>query len=90
MAVGLFLFTKWMLIQHIQPFIINMIVLGLGIGSLMPLLNIAVQNAFPYKMMGTVNATQQFVSSLGGSIASPIFGSILNNGFADKTRNFIT
>jgi MFS family permease len=63
--------------------IVNMVVLGLGIGSLMPLLNIAVQNAFPYRMMGTVNSTQQFVSSLGGVIASPIFGSILNRGFQD-------
>lgn len=64
--------------------IVNMVVLGLGVGSLMPLLNIAVQNAFPYRMMGTVNSTQQFVSSLGGVIASPIFGSILNRGFQER------
>lgn len=64
--------------------VINMVVLGLGIGSLMPLLNMVVQNAFPYKMMGTVNSTQQFVSSLGGVIASPIFGSILNKAFTNK------
>ncbi|WP_249226563.1 MDR family MFS transporter [Alicyclobacillus mengziensis] len=63
---------------------VNMVVLGLGIGSLMPLMNMAVQNAFPYKMMGTVNSTQQFVSSLGGVIASPIFGSILDKNFSDK------
>jgi MFS family permease len=63
---------------------INMVVLGLGIGSLMPLMNMVVQNAFPYKMMGTVNSTQQFVSSLGGVIASPIFGSILNKAFTNK------
>jgi len=62
----------------------NMVVLGLGIGSLMPLMNMVVQNAFPYKMMGTVNSTQQFVSSLGGVIASPIFGSILNKAFNHK------
>ena len=66
--------------------IVDMVVLGLGVGSLMPLLNIAVQNAFPYRMMGTVNSTQQFVSSLGGVIASPIFGSILNRGFQDHFR----
>jgi len=64
--------------------VINMVVLGLGIGSLMPLMNMVVQNAFPYKMMGTVNSTQQFVSSLGGVIASPIFGSILNKAFTKK------
>ena len=63
---------------------VNMVVLGLGIGSLMPLMNMVVQNAFPYKMMGTVNSTQQFVSSLGGVIASPIFGSILNKEFSKK------
>ena len=64
--------------------IVNIVVLGLGVGSLMPLLNIAVQNAFPYRMMGTVNATQQFVSSLGGVIAAPVFGSILNRGFQNS------
>lgn len=63
---------------------LNMVVLGLGIGSLMPLMNMVVQNAFPYKIMGTVNSTQQFVTSLGGVIASPIFGSILNQNFSDK------
>ncbi|MDN3015591.1 MDR family MFS transporter [Paenibacillus sp. BSR1-1] len=62
----------------------NMVVIGLGIGSLMPLMNMVVQNAFPYKMMGTVNSTQQFVNSLGGVIASPIFGSILNKAFTQK------
>lgn len=63
---------------------VNMVVLGLGIGSLMPLMNMVVQNAFPYKMMGTVNSTQQFVSSLGGVIASPIFGSVLDKAFSHK------
>jgi len=62
----------------------NMIVLGLGIGSLMPLMGNVIQNAFPYKIMGTVNSTQQFVQSLGGVVASPIFGSILNKAFATK------
>lgn len=84
MVVGLFLFAQMDVNTEYPTVIINMIILGIGIGSLMPLLNIAVQNAFPYKMMGTVNATQQFVSSLGGVIASPIFGSILNRGFSDK------
>ncbi|WEG11277.1 DHA2 family efflux MFS transporter permease subunit [Pullulanibacillus sp. KACC 23026] len=67
--------------------VINMVVIGLGIGSLMPLMNMVVQNAFPYKMMGTVNSTQQFVSSLGGVIASPIFGSILNKSFSYKLNH---
>jgi EmrB/QacA subfamily drug resistance transporter len=61
---------------------VDMVVLGLGIGGLMPVANVAVQNAFPYRMMGTVNSTQQFVNSLGGVVAAPIFGSIMNHRFA--------
>lgn len=83
-VLGSYLLTRMNINTHFGSVIVNMIVLGLGIGSLMPLLNLAVQNAFPYKMMGTVNSTQQFVASLGGVIASPIFGSILNDTFQHK------
>ncbi|MFC4619638.1 MDR family MFS transporter [Camelliibacillus cellulosilyticus] len=86
MIVGLFLFMRMDIHTNYPTVIINMIILGIGVGSLMPLLNIAVQNAFPYKLMGTVNSTQQFVGSLGGVIASPIFGSILDRGFEDKLK----
>ncbi|MCD6123404.1 MAG: MFS transporter [Spirochaetales bacterium] len=59
----------------------DMVILGLGVGSIMPLINVVVQNAFPYKIMGVVNSTQQFVRSLGGVIVAPIFGTILANDF---------
>jgi len=86
MMVGLYLFMQMDVHTKYPTVILNMVILGLGIGSLMPLLNVAVQNAFPYKIMGTVNATQQFVGSLGGVIASPIFGSMLNHGFQEKIQ----
>lgn len=83
-VVGSFLLSL-MTMHTTWPTVVgNMVVLGLGIGSLMPLMNVAVQNAFPYQMMGTVNATQQFVSSLGGVIAAPVFGSILDQSFTHK------
>jgi len=83
-VVGTFLLSRMNVDTTWTTVVVNMVVLGLGIGSLMPLMNMVVQNAFPYKMMGTVNSTQQFVSSLGGVIASPIFGSILAKSFASK------
>lgn len=86
LIVGAVLLTT-MNVNTGYPFVIvSMIVLGLGIGSIMPLLNVAVQNAFPYKLMGTVNSTQQFVQSLGGVIASPIFGAILTGGFRNHLK----
>lgn len=83
-VVGAFLLNQMNINTSWATVVVNMIVLGLGIGSLMPMMNVAVQNAFPYKLMGTVNSTQQFVGSLGGVIASPIFGSILSKSFANK------
>ncbi|MBE3598427.1 MAG: MFS transporter [Limnochordaceae bacterium] len=59
----------------------NAVILGVGVGSLMPLVNVAAQNAFPYRMLGVVNATQQFVRSLGGVVAAPVFGTILTRAF---------
>lgn len=83
-VLGSFLLNQMNVHTTWTTVVINMVVMGLGIGALMPLMNMVVQNAFPYKMMGTVNSTQQFVSSLGGVIASPIFGSILDKAFTSK------
>ena len=84
MVVGSYLLHQMTVHTTWGAVVINMIVLGLGIGSLMPLMSMVVQNAFPYAMMGTVNSTQQFVSSLGGVIAAPIFGAILAKAFSAK------
>ena len=72
--------TTWLIVVR------NMLVMGLGIGAVMPLANIVVQNAFPYSQMGVVNSTQQFVTSLGGIIAAPIFGTVLSNTFNASLR----
>jgi EmrB/QacA subfamily drug resistance transporter len=86
MAGGLYLFTLLGANSGWPIVIRDMLVLGLGIGSLLPILNVAVQNAFPYRVMGVVNAAQQFVRSLGSVIAAPILGTVLANVFAAQMR----
>lgn len=61
--------------------------MGVGIGCLVPIMNLAVQNAFPYRDMGVVSAAQQFVRSLAGVIASPILGTVLANAFAARLKS---
>jgi EmrB/QacA subfamily drug resistance transporter len=80
-ALGMFLLTR--MDASTSPIIVvrNMIVLGLGIGAVLPVLTVVVANAFPYKLMGMVDATQQFVRSLGGIIATPVLGTVLTNTF---------
>ncbi len=84
--IGMVLLTQ--MDASTQPWTVvrNMLVMGLGIGSILPLLNVAVQNVFPYRMMGVVNSAQQFVRSLGGIIATPIMGTVLVSAFSDKFR----
>jgi EmrB/QacA subfamily drug resistance transporter len=85
-VVGLCLFTRLGASSTWPTVVFNMVVLGFGIGALLPILNVAVQNAFPYKVMGVVNAAQQFVRSLGAVIATPILGTVLTNTFTSQIQ----
>jgi EmrB/QacA subfamily drug resistance transporter len=86
MVVGLFLFSRLTADTAYTIVIVDMLVLGLGLGGLLPILNVVVQNAFPYHVMGIVNAAQQFVRSLGAVIAAPILGTVLANVFGAQMR----
>ncbi len=82
MVLGSVLLTRLTISSHWSDVVVDMIVLGLGIGALMPAMGVIVQNIFPYRVMGAVNATQQMGNSLGGAIASPILGTVLAASFA--------
>jgi EmrB/QacA subfamily drug resistance transporter len=82
LVVGSFLLTRLGIASHWSSVVVDMVVLGLGIGSLMPAMGTIVQNLFPYRVMGAVNATQQMGNSLAGAIASPILGTIMAASFA--------
>jgi hypothetical protein len=56
-----------------------MLVFGLGMGLVMQVITIAVQNAVDYRDMGTATAGVNFFRSMGGALGVAIFGSILNN-----------
>jgi EmrB/QacA subfamily drug resistance transporter len=63
---------------------INMVVVGIGIGITMPIFIVAVQSAFEHKMLGVVTASVQLFRSVGGTIGVAIFGTILNNGLTAR------
>lgn len=89
MILGIYLLAQMDTATTWSMVVRNMIVVGLGIGTTMPLVNVVIQNAFPYKMLGVVNSTQQFVNSLGGIIIAPIYGTILTTTFSkDLTKHF--
>jgi len=56
-----------------------MLVLGVGIGMVMQVLVLAVQNAADYRDLGTATAGVNFFRSMGSAFGVAIFGSILTN-----------
>jgi len=65
----------------------NMIVTGLGMGTMMGLFTIVVQNAFPFSQLGQVTASLQFFRSVGGTIGVAILGTIVTNGFQSSFQS---
>jgi predicted MFS family arabinose efflux permease len=53
-----------------------MVIIGVGIGLVMQVLVLAVQNDAPPRDMGTATSTAQFFRSIGGSVGVAIFGAI--------------
>jgi MFS family permease len=56
-----------------------MVVLGLGLGGVMQVLVVVVQNSVTQRDIGVATSTATFFRSMGGSIGVPIFGAIFSN-----------
>jgi EmrB/QacA subfamily drug resistance transporter len=61
-----------------------MLVLGAGLGLVMQVLVLAVQNAVPTEQLGTATSAATFFRSIGGSIGVSVFSTIFNSRFADN------
>jgi EmrB/QacA subfamily drug resistance transporter len=59
-----------------------MILLGLGVGMVMPVMTLAVQNGVERKDLGTATSSVTFFRSIGSSLGAAIFGAILTNRLA--------
>jgi EmrB/QacA subfamily drug resistance transporter len=58
---------------------LSMLVLGLGLGAVMQVLVLAVQNAVDYRNMGVATSGSLLFRQIGGSIGIAIFGAIFAN-----------
>jgi hypothetical protein len=64
-----------------------MFVLGSGLGLVMPVLTLAVQNALPFKDIGTGTSASLFFRNMGSSFGTAMFGAILTNRMALYVKN---
>jgi EmrB/QacA subfamily drug resistance transporter len=76
-AAGMILFARMNGSTTGSDVLLAMIVAGLGMGLLMPVYTVAVQNAAPQRHMGAATASTTFFRSIGSTLGVALFGSIL-------------
>ncbi len=79
MTLGMYLLSTVHLTTSDDLMYLYMVVLGLGLGAVMQVLVIAVQNAVPHEELGVATAGATFFRSIGGSFGAAIFGAIFAN-----------
>ncbi|WP_433946933.1 MDR family MFS transporter [Paenibacillus sp. SN-8-1] len=79
MAAGFYLLTT--LSIDTTQFVATsyMVVIGLGMGLVMPILTLALQESFPKSQLGVVTSSSQFFRSIGGTFGMTLLGAIMNN-----------
>ncbi len=86
-SIGMFLLSRMNASISEGLISVNMIVTGLGIGVMMSLFTIVVQNAFPFRQLGEVTAGLTFFRSIGSTIGVAVMGTIMINGFQGSLQS---
>lgn len=82
--IGMFLLSRMGADTTSMELYRNMAIVGFGMGITFPVFNIAVQSAFPHRMVGSVTAATQLFRSIGGVVGVAILGSVMNNGLTSR------
>ncbi len=88
-AIGMFMLSRMTPTTTQGEVVRNMLVTGLGIGVMMSLFTIVVQNAFPYRQLGEVTASLTFFRSIGSTMGVAVMGTIMTNGFQNAMQSNI-
>jgi MFS family permease len=79
MAIGMFLLAQLQVSTSLWIATLDSFVLGLGLGLVMQVLVLAVQNAVPQNVLGVATSGSTLFRQVGGSIGVALFGTIFAN-----------
>jgi MFS family permease len=80
MAGGYFLLTRLGYGSTQTDLTLDMIVVGLGLGAVLQTYTLVVQNATSREDLGVATSTTQLSRSLGATLGTAVFGTIMTNG----------
>jgi len=89
MTVGVFHLARIDATSPLTSIITYMLVVGAGMGLLLPVYTIVIQNAVPQDRVGTVTGFSQFFRSIGGTIGVALFGSIMLASYRHNLRTML-
>ena len=87
MLIGLGLLSTLDTNAPLWRVVVFMLVLGLGIGALLPTLTLVGQNSVPRTQIGVATGTTTFVRSLGATFGIAVVGSVINSSFTTELTN---
>ena len=61
-----------------------MFLMGISMGSLMPLYTLVLQNALPFQLLGAGTAANQFFRQIGAAAGVAVFGTVIATNFASR------
>ena len=79
LAVGLLLLSRMGVTTSFGVTSLYMVVVGLGVGLVMQVLVVAVQNSVPYEQLGTATSTATFFRTIGGAFGVSLLNSVFNS-----------
>jgi EmrB/QacA subfamily drug resistance transporter len=86
LVVGTFLMTRISPYTTLPILMVNVGLMGIGMGLAVPAFMIAVQSSVERKVLGTATATLQFSRSIGGTLGVSVMGVILSTQLARNLR----
>jgi EmrB/QacA subfamily drug resistance transporter len=79
MSIGLYLMSLVGVTTGTWTQSAYMFIFGAGLGLVMQVLVVAVQNSVPYEELGTATSSTTFFRMIGGSFGTAVFGAIFSN-----------
>jgi EmrB/QacA subfamily drug resistance transporter len=79
LAVGMLLLARLDVDTGGGEAALYLLVVGLGLGMVMPVLILAVQNAMDYAVLGTATSGVTLARGMGGALGTAVFGTIFTN-----------
>ncbi len=90
MAVGLLLLSRLDVGTSAATSAVYLLVLGLGLGSVMQVLVLAVQNAVHYEVLGAATSGVTLFRGIGGSLGAATFGAIFTSRLSSELQGVLS